>query len=182
MHSYSLTRMNSRIPGFRRLLVKSGHNFKLRMYDLSKPLLNCLIAVATSRLRSLFAHAIISSSVITSSSSACYMIFLETIQPTSVDLSRNGRSRSSYRSKSTIYPSGWRSSEKVEVGQIVRSIIGALPREDRPERPLPDAGLRNTPSALNYLVLMGAILDCWSYFLQSVDDAIVSAEWKDLFI
>ena len=96
------------------------HDLRLRMYDLSNPLLNYLIAFSTSRLRSLLAQLIISSSVITSSSSAYWIMFLDTIWPTSVDLSRKGRSHSSYRSKSTVVPSGCRSRVKVDAGQMVR--------------------------------------------------------------
>ena len=49
------------------------------------------------------------------------MMFLETMQPTSVALSRKGRSHSSYRSKSTGLPEGCLSKAIVEAGHIFRT-------------------------------------------------------------
>ena len=57
-------------------------------------------------------------------------MFVETMRPTSVDLSKKGKSISSYKSKSTWLPSGYLSREKVELGQIVRLGIGGLMRPD----------------------------------------------------
>ena len=113
------------------------------------------------------AQPIISSSVITSSSKAYWMIFLDTMRPTSVVLSRKGRSHSSYRSKSTVVPSGCLSRVKVDVGQIVRLRMGGLIRPDR------------DISALNCLVDLRRL--CWSSDFRSEElDAIVSADLKDL--
>ena len=67
---------------------------------------NQLIAFSTSRLRILFAQTIMSSSVNTSSSKAYSIMFFDTMRPTSVFLSRNGRSHSSQRSKSMGMPEG----------------------------------------------------------------------------
>ena len=181
-NSYSLTRLIREFTGTITSSLNDHAYFRLRMQDLSKPLLNYLMAVATSRLSSLLAHAIISSSVITSSSSAWLMIFLETIWPTSVDLSRKGRSLSSYRSKSTISFEGWHSNQNTSIGQTVRSGRLSLLLEERPDRSLLDWALEKT-SALNCLVIMGASLGCWlSCLLQSVEDTMVSAEKNDLLV
>ena len=181
-NSYSLTRLIREFTGTITSSLNDHTYFRLRMQDLSKPLLNYLMAVATSRLSSLLAHVIISSSVITSSSSAWLMIFLETIQPTSVDLSRKGRSLSSYRSKSTISFEGWHSNQNMSIGQTVRSGRLSLLLEERPDRSLLDWALEKT-SALNCLVIMGASLGCWlSCLLQSVEDTMVSAEKNDLLV
>ena len=52
------------------------------------------------------------------------------MRPTSVFLSKKGRSHSSYKSKSTMLPSGYLSNVNVEVGQILRLRIGGLMRPD----------------------------------------------------
>ena len=75
------------------------------------------------------------------------MTFLETMRPTSVDLSRNGKSASSYKSKSMVVPAGYVSRVRVDVGQILR--IGGVRRADRLPFEISD---EPDNSALNYLV------------------------------
>ena len=89
------------------------------------------------------------------------------MRPTSVDLSKKGKSHSSYRSKSTVPPSGWHSSVKVDVGQIVRLRMGRLTRDSDSDS-----------SALNCLVDLSKLI--WFSDLRSEElDPIVEADWKD---
>ena len=100
----------------------SPHSLRFLIWDaLSNPLLNILIDFSTSRFSILFAHSIISSSVITSSSRVDYTIFLETILPTSVLLSKNGKSALSYKSKSMAVPHGCLSKDNLPTGNTVRA-------------------------------------------------------------
>ena len=87
----------------------------------SRPFECYFMALSSSRLRTLFAHSIMSSSVITSSSRLDWTIFLLTIRPTSVLLSRKGRSRSSYRSKSVSSFPGYRNRVNSDTGKIFRT-------------------------------------------------------------
>ena len=92
------------------------------------------------------------------------MIFYDTIRPTSVDLSKNGKSHSSYKSKSTVPPSGWHSSVKVDVGQIVRLRMGRFTRDSDRES-----------SALNCLVDLSRLI--WFSDLRSEElETIVEAD------
>ena len=61
----------------------SSHNLRFWMKFLSRPCVCYFMALSSSRLRTLFAHSIMSSSVITSSSRLDWTIFLLTIRPTS---------------------------------------------------------------------------------------------------
>ena len=99
------------------------------------------------------------------------MMFFETMRPSSVDLSRKGRSSSSYRSKSTGNPDGCRSNVNVETGQIFRG--GSFTREKLRTGELP-------ASALNCFALPRCA-DGGAPF-RSVEEAIVSAEAKDLLL
>ena len=73
-----------------------------------------------------------------------------------MDLSRKGKSASSYKSKSRVVPEGYVSRVKVDVGHILRT--GGQRRADRLP---PEISDEPDNSALNCFVNCGTLIYCW---------------------